>query len=250
MIYKFTSVKNVLEGLYRDLHIQEEINYLDVYEWIGEALEAIGVHGQFSHIVQSIDICNFRAELPCNFHKLLQINYLNSPLVIASSTFNNILPTKNLINEPLVINGIEESFPQLIASNGVDIPWTYTINNNFIFTNFNKGTISMSYVGIPVDEEGFPLVPDNYYFIRAMKAYVTMKLDYIGWRTNKLTKDVYKDSEEKWEFYCMGAKGAGLMPNIDKAESIKNQWVRLKPRQNEYDSFFQTLGQKERLKRK
>jgi hypothetical protein len=39
------------------------------------------------------------------------------------------------------------------------------------------------------------------------------------------------------------------MPNIDKAESIKNQWLRILPKVNEYDSFFTNAGKKERLKR-
>lgn len=250
MIYKYTSIKTIVDGLYRDLGIQEQVNFFDVVEWCGEALEAIGVHGQYQHITSCIDICNYRAPLPCNFHKLLQIEYKGYPLRIAPSTFNNVIPTTRPDSTDLTINGMPQEFPQLIAPVPSNVQeFTYTINDNFIYTNFEEGTINMAYVGIPVDEDNLPLIPDNYYFIKAIKAYVTYMLDYQKWRTNQISKDVYMDSKSKWDWYCGGAKGAGLMPNIDKAESIKNQWVRLLPKQNEYDSFFKNLANKERLKR-
>ena len=39
MIYKFISIKEIIEGVYRDTAINEELDIWDVIEWGGEALE-------------------------------------------------------------------------------------------------------------------------------------------------------------------------------------------------------------------
>ena len=39
MIYKFISIKEIIEGVYRDTQIHEELDIWDVIEWGGEALE-------------------------------------------------------------------------------------------------------------------------------------------------------------------------------------------------------------------
>ena len=47
MIYKFISIKEIIEGVYRDTAINEELDIWDVIEWGGEALELIGAGLQY-----------------------------------------------------------------------------------------------------------------------------------------------------------------------------------------------------------
>jgi hypothetical protein len=49
---------------------------------------------------------------------------------------------------------------------------TYKIQGNFIYTSFEEGEIEVSYQAIATDEQGFPLIPDNSSFTRALELYI------------------------------------------------------------------------------
>ena len=90
------------------------------------------------------------------------------------------------------------------------------------------------------------MIPDNVSYKKAIKAYITMMLDRLGWRKGTMQENAYRDSQRDWEWYVKQAKGAALMPNVDQAENIKNQWVRLKPYTNSHSTFFTDLANPER----
>jgi hypothetical protein len=73
-------------------------------------------------------------------------------------------------------------------------------------------------------------------------------LDRREWRKGRLHENIYRDSEREWHRLCGQARGQANMPNLDKVEAIKNMWVRLRPKDNNYNSFFNTLGNKEAKK--
>lgn len=76
MIKGFISGKVILAKLYRDLGINSEINELDVWEWISEALSMIGAYSQYKEISDCLELKNGKGKLPCGFDKLVDINYL------------------------------------------------------------------------------------------------------------------------------------------------------------------------------
>ena len=119
-----------------------------------------------------------------------------------------------------------------------------------IFTSFEEGCITISYKATPIDEEGFPKIPDDVYYSKAIKTYCQMMLDRQGWRSQKIPEAMYRDSQNDWNFYCVGARGKANMPNLDKLDSIKRQWLKLKPNVTSYDGFFSDLGAPERKKLK
>jgi hypothetical protein len=50
---------------------------------------------------------------------------------------------------------------------------TYKIQGNCIFTApLRDGTIEISYMAMPIDGEGYPLIPDNSAYTRALEAYI------------------------------------------------------------------------------
>jgi len=74
MIYRLVSVKEVIAKVVRDLGMNnEEIPYQDFIEWIAEALKHIGAFPQFISKEVNLPVENYRATLPCDFHKLTRI---------------------------------------------------------------------------------------------------------------------------------------------------------------------------------
>ena len=228
MIYKYTSFKNILNKLYRDLNLTTEINESHVLEWCAEILAKIGAYAQYEEINAVLQLTDGKVELPCNFDKLVYISCDSKPLAWSS-------------NSNLHQYGCDDcKIPTNISKN------YFYISNNMIITDIKDTEpvteICITYLGTPVDEEGYPMIPDDVYFSEACASYVTYKLDYREWRKGNTPDKVMQKSEVDYLFYVKSAKGAANMPNAAQLENIKNIIVRLIPKQNSYNGFFQNIS--------
>ncbi|QDP52754.1 MAG: hypothetical protein Unbinned838contig1000_5 [Prokaryotic dsDNA virus sp.] len=249
MIYKFTSIKEIIEGVYRDTAIHEELDIWDVIEWGGEALELIGAGLQYEELVAEVCVKEHRAKLPCNLHLLDSVSYNGNPLKQCTGTFGAIstdpgppASNQNFIDGKLVDT---ENFPLKGSSQNRGGDCYYT-NDNFIITSFASGCLLLAFRGIKVDHEGFPMVPDHVSYKKAMKSYITMMIDRIGWRKGSVPENLYRDSQRDWEWYVKQARGAANMPNLDKVDNIRLQWMKLRPSQTAHGTFYTDLGNQER----
>ena len=249
MIYKYVSVYEIIEGVYRDSGIQEELDVWDVIEWAGEALELIGAGVSYVELIGELCVQDHKVKLPCNFHSLEQISYNGIPLSQCSGTFGAISTTSGNATKN-VIDGKEVDATNFPLTNSQNTSGNcYYINDNFIVTSFDKGCLLISFKGINVDKEGFPMIPDNVSYKKAVKAYIQTMVDRIWWRRGSLQEGVYRDSQRDWEWYVKQARGSASMPNLDQMENLKNQWVKLKPNMNSSRTFFTDLASPERTKR-
>lgn len=232
MLKGYTSVKTVMAKLYRDLNLTVDIPESSVVEWIAEILEKIGTFAQYDNLKECIDIVDGKAKLPTNFHKLVDIAYQSKPLNWATNTMYNDYACDNC------------TIPSCCGD------YEFYINNNYIITNITDTNeqLCVIYLGVPTDEEGYPLVPDDAYFMDACTSYVTYKLDYQEWRKGNLPDKVFQKSEQEYLFYVRAAKASANMPNAAQLENLKNVWVRLIPKQDQYSSFFKDINKPERRK--
>lgn len=232
MISGYKNIKEVVAKLYRDLGINEEIPFNSIVEWIAESLNLIGAYSQYEEISDCIELTNGKAKLPCNFYKLVSINYKGYPLHWATNTNAHSYQCSNC------------QIP--ICSSG-QCDYTFYLNDSYLITNITgDSNICIVYLGMPIDEDGYPMMPDDVYYDKALVAYVTYMLDRQEWRKGKTTDKVYQESKAEWEFYVNSARGAANMPNSAQMERLKNIWRRMIPQTNEYDRSFINLGKKER----
>lgn len=231
MITGYTSVYNLLDKLYRDLGINKEINESSVIEWVNEALLKIGAYAQFIETKKCLELTDGKACLPNGFYKLVDIMYDNKPLHWATNT---------LVTD----YGCEGcTIPKCCTQH------TFYISNNYLITDIKcdePQNICIVYIGMPVDDNGYPMIPDDVYFHEACAKYVTYMLDYQDWRKAQLPDKVLQKSEQDWLFYVGAAKGAANMPNAAQLENLKNIIVRMIPQQNGYNQFFKNVSTQER----
>lgn len=226
-----------MSKLYRDLGINYEISESDIIEWTAEALAMIGAYSQFEEISECLPLIGGKAKLPCGFEKLVDISYLGRPVFWATNT--------NAHN-------YQCSGCQIQMCDWGQCEQTFYLNDSYLISNIEtSGTanICIVYLGIPTDEDGYPMIPDNIYYMKAITAYITSMLDYQEWRKGKLPDKVYKQSEADWLFYVNSARGAANMPNTAQLENLKNVWRRLMPTVNDYSKGFTNFNKKERLNR-
>ena len=167
--------------------------------------------------------------------------------VAALSKLNTEPSTRSLLNSMLSKMGS----PTLRTPSGEVLDSTedykYLIKGSYIKTNIVSGYIMMAYQAIPLDEDDYPLIPDDASFIEALYWYVVMKLLYPQWKQGTIRDAIYYDARRSWNYYCKQAYGNALMPNKDQLESIKNTWLRLVPEINEHNTGFSTLGERQKI---
>lgn len=237
MVQGLVSSKVILDRLYRNLGINTEIPESNLIEWISDSLLLIGSYYQFEEINEVLEIVDGKVRLPNNFYKLISIFYNQLPLAWTNA------------------NQIPE-----FGCNSCAIPTCCTyhkfyLNSSYIITDITQidinkqPNICLSYLGIPVDSEGYPMIPDDIYFLKACESYIIHMIDYAEWRKGNITDKVFERSEQNWLFYVAASKGSANMPDVTRMERLKSILVRLIPSQNAYSNNFKNIGNTENLKR-
>lgn len=247
MIYKNKSSKYIINKVYRDLNLKDTDRWMDMIEWIGECLSSIGEFNQYKRYAKQLTIANGKAVLPSNFYKLVQVSYNGRPLLPASGSFTNLLcPTDtNTLSQSIIdLGGNDISENAILDSNTPSNTFRYSIDDCYIKTEFKDGTIYIAYVGLPIDDEGFPLVPDDIAFDNACFWYIVSKLVLGGYSFPDKNMN-YMFCEIKANNAIKGARGASAMPDLDQMENIKKMWLRIIPEIERHSSFFNNLTTEE-----
>ena len=283
---KYISLNSIMEQVYADNGYQFELPWVDIMMWTEEALNLIGHPRQYIRKVTghkenaNLDIKNYRAQLPCDFHSLEQVAVNGMPAEYSGNTFHHLLDgaccgiegfanlaahvqeqnwgelvkvtnddgTSSYEQRNDSLSNTEGGIMSFDMTGAIDSefnPITFDLNNNNITLSVKEGKVCMAYLAIPTDEEGLPLIPEDTSYQLAVKKYLTMKVDYIAWRRGTLQQAVFEHSQQEWMWYVGQAGNKAKMPNIDQLEAIKNQTMRLLPKVNAHETFFKSLGSPE-----
>ncbi len=226
---KKVSLKRVLEKVYRDWGFNTEIVWSDVIEWSSEAINILGVAPSYEDkISKKLTLVNGRVELPCD------VMYIKAVRDFATG------------------QGLVRSFDQFHTSNyyrcddekasacpGCDNEsLTYTVNSNFLFTNYDDGDLEIAYKGMSLDEDGLPTIPDNDKYIRYVSLYIAEKLATKLFIQDKLRSDKRQLIQGELAFATGSAKMSMVIPDVDYMESWTNSNVRLVTTLNSHSSGF------------
>jgi hypothetical protein len=226
---KYVSLATIIEKIHRNTKGIHRIDFYDAVEWAGEAIELIGSVFTLKDDHACIKIEDYKGKLPCNLFLLMgtreyQYKY---PMRYSTDTFHHALVC------------------QEINSNCAGADITYSINDDYMFTSFQEGTVEISYKAIPTDDQGYPLIPDDIKFVQAVTHYILERLDYIGLRTGAVQQYIYEKTSLERDWYIAAAQNRRNLLSIDSMESLKNNWLRLVPKINQHSDHFKTAGEAE-----
>lgn len=121
------------------------------------------------------------------------------------------------------------------------------IDRDTLKFSFQEGQIAIAYYRQKLDENGYPMIPDDESVIEACKCYTILrkeKKDYYNKRTGSVAMS--EAAEKDWHWYCEQGKSSLKMPkSIDDYQNLLDQRNSLIPRMNEYNSFFGNLNRPE-----
>jgi len=280
MIYKLTSINVVINKIIRDLGLEDqEIPFHNYVEWIAEALEHIGNYAQFTEKETTLTVENYIAKFPCDYHQLIQLKNPISMTANLGSGFKGSIVGKALDSLSLrdgkecpVItpeafrimqmsvgykghNQLENQLRSnegLISEVSIDTdvsigPLDYNIQHGHVRTSFQEGFIVMKYLAMPMDCDGYPLVPEEVSFMEALYWKVCEKLRMRGFNFNAPEMNDLHFLKSEWRTYCMQARGKANMPDLETLDQLAQSWNTLVKNYNEFGQDFATNGRTETL---
>ena len=274
---KYTSIKRVLENVYRDYGFTTELNPSDAIEWAADAFDRIGAGITYMPKIACITINNHRGMLPCNVHTIRGVREKDSdaPLVYSTDPYLtgdacnedaaestcqtgncktivvNDIPSTDIDNNTFCnpfFNSNPNPDTSQLTSQDIDVATlTYTVNDDYIFTGFESGCVEIAYLAFPVDDNNIPMIPDDHRIIDAIVKYIAYRILFKEGIRGKVSGDLVAKAEQDWLWAVGNARCHALMPSVDHMESIKNQWLRLIPKINEHALSFERLNVPEQI---
>jgi len=120
----------------------------------------------------------------------------------------------------------------------------YRIQGNMIQTSFEEGFIKLHYLSLPVDKEGYPLIPDNENFKQALEWHIIKRLIGAGYEHKVFN---YEKADEQFEKYAARGMGEVSYRSLDTAARVHNSNIRLIPPHHFQEDFFINSEQSERI---
>lgn len=224
---RYISIKVIMDDLLdhpmlKDLTFERVINYTINF------MRIVGVPKMFINKLTTINIKDYRGELPCDFHSMIQVREANK----AKRVFRYTTDSFHLANDDALPNK--------------DL--TYKIQGQIIFTSIKEDIIEISYNAIPIDCDNYPMIPDNSSFIEALENYIKVKRFTILFDQGKINGQVLQAAQQEYAWTVGQATNSLLMPSIDELESISNMWNTLVPRTNEHKYGYKNTGSKEKFR--
>lgn len=202
----YTNIKLIMDRITRH-PLMQDIPFETVVDCAVDFIRIVGTPPSFVNKVEVLKVERYRAELPCDFYEMIQVRDAKSGWAFryTSDSFH--------------LSGQKPQLSDL----------TYKIQNNVIFTSIERGDIEISYMALPVDDEGYPLIPDNSSYTRALEAYIKRYWFTIQFDLGKINAQVMNKADQDYAWAVGQAQTDLIRPTIDQMEMISNMWNKFLP---------------------
>lgn len=96
------------------------------------------------------------------------------------------------------------------------------VNGCYIYTSRKVDEVTISYLSIPLDEDGFPYVKEDH--VPAIIAYIKYALLQANFDDGKVQMAVYQTRYREWLMRKLKAKSRDATPNDAEMERLSNIW--------------------------
>jgi hypothetical protein len=271
---KTVSLKTIVERVYTDFGFNYSLNWNDAAEWAGSLLALLKAPNGLEDKFAVIDIDEMKGGLPCDLESIVSVAFIagsncsnkKSAFVFQDkgSYLADVVELDKVNREAVIALSYKNSnelwcqFTNLIPMryttdtfyrqtyhctnwdfDNSQSTYTYKVNNNYIFTNFRNGKVLMAYRAIPTDEEGFPLIPAEEKWRRAVTYEIAYKIAFKLWIHRNIEDRVFQIIERERDW---AASHAGKHEfTLDGYVSLKNSMTKLIPEHSAENHFFRNL---------
>lgn len=218
-----TSIKKILDSCLRH-PLMQDLSLETAVDYAVDFLRIVGVPSMFSEKVIYLKVDNYRAKLPCDYYKVIQVRPKGRPALIAST----------------------DSF--FMGGRYRDENNTYKIQGNIIYTSLEDDTLELAYLAIETDKDGYPLIPDNSSFTRALELYIKKQWFTILFDLGKINPNVLQNTQQEYAWAVGDCMTEFNRLSIDEMEAFSNSWRTMILRDHQHASGFANNGTRQTLK--
>lgn len=230
---QYTSLRIILDKILRHPLLQD-ISIETVADYTVDFMRIMGVPSMFEEKVPEnpIEVVNHRGLLPCDIYQINQVRYWDSQdyLRYATDTFHLSTHKGRRHN------------------NSKDSDGTFMVQGDYIITSKKDCKLEISYISIKTDEDGFPMIPDNSSFYRALQSYIKKEWFGILFDMGSITQAAYEYSLQDYAWAVGACQTEFNKLDLSKAESLFNSFRTLIIRSREFSHGWRKDGSVEILK--
>ena len=199
----------------QDLSLETAVDYSIDF------VRIVGVPRMFTEKVVRITIDKYRALLPCDYYQTIQVRIPGGHALVYST----------------------DSFHMSNKGNSS----TYKIQGNIIYTSIESGELELAYLAISTDADGYPLLPDNSSFTRALELYIKKQWFTILFDLGKITSAVLQNTQQEYAWAVGDCQSEFNRMSIDQMEAFSNSWRTMILRDHQHSSGFIGDGSRQTL---
>lgn len=199
----YISIKQILDDLLahpllRDLSLERALDHAIHF------IRIVGMPKMFLEKVTKVILNEYRALLPDDYYNIIQVREVG----------NNI-PLQHAIDS----HPMGEDKNSLVPS--------YRIQGNIIYSSLRDKKLEVSYKALPIDGEGYPMLPDNSSFIKALELYIKKQYFTVLFDMGKITAQVLNNTQQEYAWYVGQCQSDLVRPTWDEMKSITNTWTNI-----------------------
>ena len=217
MAIRNTNIRVILNRLLRN-PLLSDLTLETVLTYTIDFFQIMGIPNNFEEKVETLRVKNYRTPLPINLYEINQIRNKDGYMRESNASFK--LSQKKYEN----IDSIKKN--------------EFFVESNYIYFNFEKGEIEISYQSISVDEEGLPTLPDNANFLRALEIYIKKQRYDILYDSGKISDKVLNKVEQDYAWVVGSLETDSQKLSLSKAENLFKKYSTLIPKTNEFNTGF------------
>lgn len=190
--------------------LMKDIPFETVIDYAAEFMRIVGIAPSFLEKTAKIEIQSYRGVLPCDYYQVKQVRIIDPDKRIGAFRYST---------DSFHMSNLKPKYGGL----------TYKIQGSCIITSIEKGQIEMAYMALPLDDEGYPLIPDNSAYSRALELYIKLQFFTILFDSGKISQQVLVNTQQQYAWAVGQAQTDMIRPTTDQMEAISNMWNKLLP---------------------
>jgi hypothetical protein len=235
---KTISLGNIIWKVMRN-PLASELTYEQAAEFALEFIRLVNAPLTYNNTTKKLELNNYKTVIPHNVINVRGIRYLGEdgcqdPIAMRYATDLYHHSNTNFEND---------------YENDLSREYTYTLQNCVITTSRKKGFLEISYQEISLDQDGFPLVPDNESFKYGLEYFILHRYVEPLWMMGKIQDKVFQYLSQQRDWYLGQADTSTKLQGIDHLESMMNSLNRIIIQDQSHETFYKNFGQKEYIKR-
>ena len=207
---KYTNIRLIMDRLTRN-DLLKDLPFETVIDNAVEFMKIVGAPDSFIEKTSLIEINDYRGVLPCDFYEMIQVR--------TAAPHDDHPHTFRYTTDSFHLSPNKPKWSDL----------TYKLQGTCIFTSIEKGTIEIAYRALGTDDEGYPLIPDNGSYDKALELYIKVQYYTTLFEQGKISERVLDKTEQQYDWYVGQAQTDLIRPNLDQMEAISNMWNKLLP---------------------